>query len=196
MLPRSLRGSCWDTGDTGVWKSVPGPFCTGMLAATSRCRSGTSAGTSRGGEGMLTGQSKRRHSQCGPLPTGAAASPISLLKWFEAPFVPCGGSVRSLPAEVEMGACARASPSPFSPEEEEGARQRWVTSCSQYCDANKLRGSSRRTGALAGPGSAGAGVIHSPLAAEWISWACCRGSPAEPHRRELSVLPPLDKNKP
>lgn len=177
MLPHSLRGSCWDTGDSGVWKRVPGPFCTGMLAATSWCPSGTSAGTSFGREGMLMGQSKCWHSQGGLLPTGAAASPISLLKRFEAPFVPCGGSVPSLPAEVETGACVRSSPSPFSPEEEEGARQRWVTSCSQYCDANKLRGSSRRRGALAGPGSAGAGVIHSPLAAEWISWACYGGSP-------------------
>lgn len=101
MLPHSLRGSCWDTGDSGVWKRVPGPFCTGMLAATSWCPSGTSAGTSFGREGMLMGQSKCWHSQGGLLPTGAAASPISLLKRFEAPFVPCGGSVPSLPAEVE-----------------------------------------------------------------------------------------------
>lgn len=35
---------------------------------------------------------------------------------------------------------------------EEGAWQRGVTFCSEYCDANKLRSLSRRSGAWAGPG--------------------------------------------
>lgn len=83
-----------------------------------------------------------------PSPKGRCFLSEQFIKMGLSPFKALWG-ICAFPRCRDVSMCV--SPSLFRPREE-GAWQREVTFCSQYCDANKLRSSSRQSGALAGLG--------------------------------------------
>lgn len=77
-----------------------------------------------------------------PSPKGRCFLYDQFIKMVLSPFKALWG-ICAFPWCRDVSMCV--PPSLFRPREE-GAWQRWVTFCSQYCDANKLRSSPRRSG--------------------------------------------------